>query len=242
MASLLHPLLHRSRHQHAPGDSRNADLARRALLPLEGSDTTTAWPCAITRQGHSQCPCVQPPRSLTLCSLAAHEAGGPTCGRSTGYACRLGWLLGVSWRVGPSRAFAARHCPSATRTSFATSASDEPGRRKCSPTSWRRAGGLTREQLPVPGAEEIMAGFIRRFGGHDATRVARTAIEVAACQQRDDLVPDQIVFDLLIPVVAAGGGYILDGFPSDPAAGHHGRRTRRAAGPNPRCRRISACA
>ncbi len=75
-------------------------------------------------------------------------------------------------------------------------------------------GRLTQEQLPVPGAEEIMAGFIRRFGGHDATRVARTAIEVAACQQRDDLVPDQIVFDLLIPVVAAGGGYILDGFPA----------------------------
>jgi hypothetical protein len=45
-------------------------------------------------------------------------------------------------------------------------------------------GRLTGEQLPVPGAEEIMAGFIRRFGGRDATRVARTAIEVAACQQR----------------------------------------------------------
>jgi adenylate kinase len=78
-------------------------------------------------------------------------------------------------------------------------------------------GRLTGEQLPVPGAEEIMAGFIRRFGGRDATRVARTAIEVAACQQRDDLVLDQIVFDLLIPVVAAaaaGGGHILDGFPT----------------------------
>jgi hypothetical protein len=77
-------------------------------------------------------------------------------------------------------------------------------------------GRLTGEQLPVPGAVEIMDGFIRRFGGRDATRVARTAIEVAACQQRDGLVPDQIVFDLLIPVVAAaaaGGGYILDGFP-----------------------------
>jgi hypothetical protein len=51
-------------------------------------------------------------------------------------------------------------------------------------------GRLTGEQIPVPGAGEIMAGFIRRFGGRDATRVARTAIEVAACQQRDDLVPD----------------------------------------------------
>lgn len=62
-----------------------------------------------------------------------------------------------------------------------------------------------------------MAGFIRRFGGRDATRVARTAIEVAACQQRDDLVPDQVVSDLLIPVVATAataGGYILDGFPT----------------------------
>ena len=57
-----------------------------------------------------------------------------------------------------------------------------------------------------------MAAFIRRFGGRDATTVARTAIELT-CQQRDDLVPDQIVCDLLIPVAAAGG-YILDGFPT----------------------------
>ena len=28
-----------------------------------------------------------------------------------------------------------------------------------------------------------MAGFIRRFRGRDAPRAARTAIEVAACQQ-----------------------------------------------------------
>ena len=33
-------------------------------------------------------------------------------------------------------------------------------------------GRLTGEQLPVPGAEEIMAGFIRCFGGRDATRVS----------------------------------------------------------------------
>lgn len=57
-----------------------------------------------------------------------------------------------------------------------------------------------------------MAGFIRRFGGRDATTVARTAIELT-CQQRDDLVPDQIVCDLLIPVAAAGG-YIPGGFPA----------------------------
>jgi len=47
-----------------------------------------------------------------------------------------------------------------------------------------------------------MARFIRRFRGRDPTRAARTAIEVAACQQRNDLVRDQIVFDLRIPVVA----------------------------------------
>ncbi len=46
-----------------------------------------------------------------------------------------------------------------------------------------------------------MAGFIRRFRGRDAPGAARTAIEVAACQQRNDLVRDQIVSDLRIPVV-----------------------------------------
>ena len=39
-------------------------------------------------------------------------------------------------------------------------------------------GRLTGTQLPVPGAEEIFAGFIRRFGQLDATRIARAAIEV----------------------------------------------------------------
>ena len=40
--------------------------------------------------------------------------------------------------------------------------------------------------------------------------------EIAACQARGDLVPDQIVLDALTPAVteaAARGGYILDGFP-----------------------------
>jgi adenylate kinase len=40
--------------------------------------------------------------------------------------------------------------------------------------------------------------------------------EIAACQARGDLVPDQVVLDVLTPVVveaAASGGYILDGFP-----------------------------
>ena len=39
-------------------------------------------------------------------------------------------------------------------------------------------GRLTGTQLPVPGAEEIFGGFIRRFGQRDATRIARAAIEV----------------------------------------------------------------
>jgi hypothetical protein len=47
-----------------------------------------------------------------------------------------------------------------------------------------------------------MAGFTRRFRGRDAPRAARTAIEVTACQQRNNLVRDQIVFDLRTPVVA----------------------------------------
>jgi adenylate kinase len=40
--------------------------------------------------------------------------------------------------------------------------------------------------------------------------------EIASCQARGDLVPDQVVLDVLTPVVveaAAEGGYILDGFP-----------------------------
>jgi adenylate kinase len=40
--------------------------------------------------------------------------------------------------------------------------------------------------------------------------------EVTAYQERGDLVPDKIVFDLVLPVVAAAaahGGYVLDGFP-----------------------------
>jgi adenylate kinase len=40
--------------------------------------------------------------------------------------------------------------------------------------------------------------------------------EIAACQARGDLVPDQVVLDVLTPAVAeaaARGGYILDGFP-----------------------------
>jgi hypothetical protein len=42
----------------------------------------------------------------------------------------------------------------------------------------QEGGRLTGTQLPVPGAEEIFAGFIRRFGQRDATRIARAAIEI----------------------------------------------------------------
>ena len=51
--------------------------------------------------------------------------------------------------------------------------------------------------------------------GRKPAREARSAA-VAARQARGDLVPDQIVLDVLTPVVvdaAAHGGYILDGFP-----------------------------
>jgi hypothetical protein len=47
-----------------------------------------------------------------------------------------------------------------------------------------------------------MAGFTRRFRGRDVP-TAGTAIEVGACQQRNDLIRDQIVFGLRIPVVAS---------------------------------------
>ena len=65
-------------------------------------------------------------------------------------------------------------------------------------------GGRPAHRRAAPGAraEEIMAGFIRRFRGRDASRAARTAVEVAACLQRNDLVRDQIVSGLRIPVVA----------------------------------------
>jgi adenylate kinase len=61
--------------------------------------------------------------------------------------------------------------------------------------------------------EHISSGDVLRAEAEADTPVGR---EVAAYQRRGDLVPDQIVFDLLIPVMAAAaarGGYILDGFP-----------------------------
>jgi adenylate kinase len=47
--------------------------------------------------------------------------------------------------------------------------------------------------------------------------------EIAAYQSRGDLVPDQVVLDVLTPVVvdaAAHGGYILDGYPRNLPQAH----------------------
>ena len=63
------------------------------------------------------------------------------------------------------------------------------------------------------GARHIAAGDLLRA---EASAGSPLGAEIAACQARGDLVPDQIVLDVLTPVVteaAAHGGYILDGFP-----------------------------
>jgi adenylate kinase len=74
--------------------------------------------------------------------------------------------------------------------------------------------GTQSERLAAKfGVQHISSGDVLRAAAGAGTQVGR---EVAAHQQRGDLVPDQIVFDLLTPVVsaaAARGGYILDGFP-----------------------------
>ena len=63
------------------------------------------------------------------------------------------------------------------------------------------------------GARHIAAGDLLRACARDGGPLGR---EIAAHQARGDLVPDQIVLDVLTPAVveaAAAGGYILDGFP-----------------------------
>jgi adenylate kinase len=63
------------------------------------------------------------------------------------------------------------------------------------------------------GVQHISAGELLRAETRAGTPVGR---EIAAHQERGDLVPDAIVFDALTPVVVAAvarGGYILDGFP-----------------------------
>jgi adenylate kinase len=61
--------------------------------------------------------------------------------------------------------------------------------------------------------EHISSGDVLRAEAEEDTPLGR---EVADYQRRGDLVPDQIVFDLVIPIMAAAaarGGYLLDGFP-----------------------------
>ncbi len=63
------------------------------------------------------------------------------------------------------------------------------------------------------GVRHIAAGDLLRAEAQADTPAGR---EIAACQARGDLVPDQIVLDVLTLAVveaAARGGYILDGFP-----------------------------
>jgi adenylate kinase len=63
------------------------------------------------------------------------------------------------------------------------------------------------------GARHIAAGDLLRAQARAGTRLGG---EIAAYQARGDLVPDEIVLDVLTPAVveaAAHGGYILDGFP-----------------------------
>jgi adenylate kinase len=74
--------------------------------------------------------------------------------------------------------------------------------------------GTQGERLAVwSQARHIAAGDLLRAQAGAGSELGR---EIAACQARGDLVPDQIVLDVLTPVVieaAAHGGYILDGFP-----------------------------
>jgi adenylate kinase len=63
------------------------------------------------------------------------------------------------------------------------------------------------------GARHIAAGDLLRAEARAGTPRGR---QIAAIQERGDLVPDQIVLDVLTPAVveaAASGGFILDGFP-----------------------------
>jgi adenylate kinase len=63
------------------------------------------------------------------------------------------------------------------------------------------------------GVAHIAAGDLLRAQARAGGALGR---EIAACQARGDLVPDQVVLDVLAPAVveaAARGGYILDGFP-----------------------------
>ncbi|HXL94310.1 MAG TPA: adenylate kinase [Streptosporangiaceae bacterium] len=63
------------------------------------------------------------------------------------------------------------------------------------------------------GVRHIAAGDLLRARASEASPLGR---QIADYQARGDLVPDEVVLDVLTPVVveaAAQGGYILDGFP-----------------------------
>ena len=63
------------------------------------------------------------------------------------------------------------------------------------------------------GVRHIAAGDLLRAEARAGTPAGH---QIAAWQERGDLVPDQLVLDVLTPVVVAAvaaGGYILDGFP-----------------------------
>jgi adenylate kinase len=63
------------------------------------------------------------------------------------------------------------------------------------------------------GAQHIAAGDLLRAEAQTGSALGR---EIAACQASGDLVPDQIVLDVLIPAITAAAdraGFILDGFP-----------------------------
>jgi adenylate kinase len=74
--------------------------------------------------------------------------------------------------------------------------------------------GTQSERLAAwSGAQHIAAGELLRAEAQAQSGMGR---KIAAYQARGDLVPDQIVLDVLIPAVtaaAARGGFILDGFP-----------------------------
>jgi len=64
------------------------------------------------------------------------------------------------------------------------------------------------------GAEHISSGELLRSEVASGSDVGR---QVAAYTARGDLVPDELIFSILVPIVVAAvretGGYVLDGFP-----------------------------
>jgi adenylate kinase len=67
------------------------------------------------------------------------------------------------------------------------------------------------------GVRHIAAGdLLRERASEASTEASPLGRQIADYQARGDLVPDEVVLDVLTPVVveaAAHGGYILDGFP-----------------------------